>query len=391
VRVKILMVAPTPFIADRGCHVRVLSEVTALQSMGHDVVIATYGLGRDLPGVRTARIFPVPWYRKLSAGPSWHKYYLDLLLLGLTATWNHCWRPELIHAHLHEGAFIGAWARGWRDIPLLLDYQGSLVDETAAHHFTRPGTLHHSWLGRVEDWVERRVDAIITNSQTNAERLRHRHPELENRLHILGDTIDTEKFRPGIGGDGVRSRYGIPVDAPLILYAGVLSEYQGVDLLIEALACLRSRHRFHALIIGYPDQDKYQALAASLGVAEQITFAGRVDFQELPSHLAAADLAVSAKRHGSEGNGKLCAYLAAGLPVVAFDTAVNREIAGDAAVLVAPVSAAALCGGMESLLKPSAEQSTIRERARRRAIDHLSEDAVGETLVAIYAKVLRTL
>jgi glycosyltransferase involved in cell wall biosynthesis len=100
---------------------------------------------------------------------------------------------------------------------------------------------------------------------------------------------------------------------------------------------------------------------------------------------------VSAKRQSSEGNGKLCAYLAAGLPVVAFDTAVNREIAGDAAVLVAPVSAAALCGGMENLLKPSAEQSTIRERARRRAIDHLSEDAVGEALVAIYAKVLRTL
>jgi glycosyltransferase involved in cell wall biosynthesis len=385
------MVAPTPFFADRGCHVRILTEVTALQSMGHDVVVATYGLGRDLPGVRTARVFPIPWYRKLSAGPSRHKYYIDILLLGLTTAWNHCWRPELIHAHLHEGAVIGVWARGWRDIPLLLDYQGSLVAETTSHHFTRPGTLHHSLLGRVEHWVERRVDAIVTNSQTNADRLRCRYPELESRLHTLSDTVDTQRFRPDIKGDGIRRRYGIPEDVPLIVYAGVLSDYQGVGLLIEALACLRNRHRFHALIIGYPNQKHYQGLAASLGMDEQITFAGRVDFQELPSHLAAADLAVSAKLQGSEGNGKLCAYLAAGLPVVAFDTAVNREIAGDAALLVSLISAAALCGGMAKLLEQSSQQIALRGRARRRAIDHLSMDAVGETLSAIYAKVLRTL
>ena len=67
---KILMVAPTPFFADRGCHVRILLETNALTAMGHEVLISTYGLGRDLPGIDTVRTQRIPWYRKLAAGPS---------------------------------------------------------------------------------------------------------------------------------------------------------------------------------------------------------------------------------------------------------------------------------------------------------------------------------
>ena len=121
------MIAPTPYFADRGCHVRIYEEARALRARGHEVRIVTYHLGRDLGGIPTERIPAVPWYRKLSAGPSWHKPYLDILLLLKTWQVARRFRPQILHAHLHEGAFIAALLKPVLRLPLVFDCQGSLT------------------------------------------------------------------------------------------------------------------------------------------------------------------------------------------------------------------------------------------------------------------------
>ena len=52
---RVLVIAPTPFFGDRGCHVRILEEIRGLQARGADVLVVTYPTGNDVPGVRTAR------------------------------------------------------------------------------------------------------------------------------------------------------------------------------------------------------------------------------------------------------------------------------------------------------------------------------------------------
>ena len=81
VPLKVLVLAPTPFFADRGCHVRILEEARAAIACGVQLRLVTYHLGRDPAGLTIDRTAFVPWYKKLEAGPSWHKLYLDLLLL----------------------------------------------------------------------------------------------------------------------------------------------------------------------------------------------------------------------------------------------------------------------------------------------------------------------
>src|ERR1035437_2730107 len=131
------MIAPTPYFSDRGCHVRIYEEARALTKLGHEVCIVTYHLGRDMPGVRVVRTPKIPWYNKLEAGPSWHKPYLDILLLCKSIIEIRSFRPHLIHAHLHEGALIGSVLKSLFDIPLLFDYQGSLSGESLNHGFYR--------------------------------------------------------------------------------------------------------------------------------------------------------------------------------------------------------------------------------------------------------------
>ena len=48
---KVLMIAPTSFFSDYGGHIRILEETLALQERGHQITIATYYKGRDLPGI----------------------------------------------------------------------------------------------------------------------------------------------------------------------------------------------------------------------------------------------------------------------------------------------------------------------------------------------------
>ena len=55
---KVLVVAPTPFFADRGTHIRILEEALALEKLDYDITIATYHIGKDVHNeVKTKREF----------------------------------------------------------------------------------------------------------------------------------------------------------------------------------------------------------------------------------------------------------------------------------------------------------------------------------------------
>ena len=105
----VLHIAPTPFFSDRGCHMRIQGIVRALNKRGITSVVCTYNLGRDVEGVETVRTASIPGYTKLEAGPSAFKYLADILLFFKVCGLISSRKPDIIHAHLHEGALIG-WA-----------------------------------------------------------------------------------------------------------------------------------------------------------------------------------------------------------------------------------------------------------------------------------------
>jgi hypothetical protein len=70
---NVLMVAPTSFFADYGCHVRILAEATNLQNLGHRVVICTYHNGDNVQGLDIRRGWGPPWIQRPVVGSSRHK------------------------------------------------------------------------------------------------------------------------------------------------------------------------------------------------------------------------------------------------------------------------------------------------------------------------------
>ena len=62
---RVLMLAPQPFLEPRGTPISVYQRVQGLASLGHRIDLVTYHLGRDvdIPGVTLHRIPRVPWLR----------------------------------------------------------------------------------------------------------------------------------------------------------------------------------------------------------------------------------------------------------------------------------------------------------------------------------------
>ncbi len=352
------MIAPTPFFADRGCHVRILEETQALQKRGHQVLICTYHHGRDVPGIETRRILQIPWYQKLEAGPSWHKLYLDLFLLLKSFFTALKFKPDIIHAHLHEGAVIGKTLSFIFQKPLVFDYQGSLTAESADHGFIKEGSSLYKFFNWLEGVINLWADVIVTSAPQNFP---------AKKIIILYDGIDTETFRP---------KPSTVRDKKIVVYLGLLGHHQGTDLLLKAIpGVLQSVPDAHFLIGGYPEMETQQP---------KVTFCGRIDYNKAPDFLNRGTIAVAPKISQTEANQKILTYMACGLPVVAFDTSTNREMLGDLGIYAKLGDVDSLANGLVRLLSNGQLARDLGQQLREKAVKEFSWDWAGEKLEGIY-------
>jgi glycosyltransferase involved in cell wall biosynthesis len=380
---RVLMLAPTPFFGDRGCHVRIFEQVRALRRRDVEVLVATYHLGRDVQAVPTVRAARLPWVRRLPVGFSMHKPALDLLLLVAAARAARRFRPDVIHGHLHEGAALAVVLGRLLGRPAVGDLQGSLTGELVDH-----GTIP-AWgpLPALTRAVERAIVSgptrLLASSVAFADELRARWGGAE-RVLALPDGVDPDVFRPGLGVDDLRQALGL-TGHRVVVYLGVLTRYQGVnDVLAAWPAVAASVPDAHLLLMGHPNEERYRDHVRRAGLSSSVTVAGRIDYPDAPRYLALGDVAISAKRSATEANGKLLNYAAVGLPTIAYDGPVAREILGDAGMFVPSGDTGELARATARLLEDHGERKWRGEALRERVVGAFSWSTLAGRLVDVY-------
>ncbi len=390
----ILMVAPTSFFADYGAHVRIWEEIKALQKLGHRLVLTTYHNGDDMPGIDIRRSWDIPWIKRAMVGSSRHKIYLDAALSWRSLRAALQVRPTIIHAHLHEGALIGAVLKRILRVPLVFDYQGSMTSEMIDHGFITSTNLLYAPLTRMERFINRQADAVVTSTYNAAALLRRDNAVDTRRLHTVIDSVNTDRFRPFDGSPEweaqrrqLRDQLGIPQNRRIVVYLGLLAPYQGTQVLLQAARRLAPRMPdVHFLIMGYPDPASYRAYAESLGIGDWVTLPGRILYKDAHSYLALGDVAVAPKMSLTEGSGKISNYMAMGLPVVTFNSPVSREILGDIGIYAEMGDADDLADKLQQALEDRALARRVGATGRARAIADFSWERAAKQLDAIYAR-----
>ena len=389
---NVLMLAPTMFFADYGAHVRILEEATSLRELGHQITILAYPNGRDIAGLRVVRCWGVPFNYRIIVGSSRHKLYLDAMLALKSLPMMARLKPDLIHAHLHEGGLIGAMlSRIWH-VPLVLDFQGSMTSEMLDHHFLSPESAFLKPLRWLEEQIDRCPDAVITSSQNAARLLCTEFGCRESQVHTISDCVDPTTFRPDAVTPeeriALRARYGIPDDAQVVIYLGILQDYQGIPHLIHAAKrVIEEQPSTYFLIMGFPNQARYRALAESLGVGHRVLLPGQVPYEQTPAHLSIGDIAAAPKLSATEGAAKLLYYMSTALPIVAFDTPVSREYLGELGLCAEPGSVEGLADSILALLRDPEQARWRGQQLRRRVLERHTWTQGGQRIADVYQKV----
>lgn len=183
----------------------------------------------------------------------------------------------------------------------------------------------------------------------------------------------------------------------LVGYVGVMGKQEGIDLLLLAAKYIvykLGRSDVHFGLVGSGTSfEELRRLAADLGVADYVTFTGRVPDAQLLEMLNTADICVNpdvanAMNDKSTMN-KIMEYMALGKPIVQFDLTEGRYSAGEASLYAEKNDPEDLARKIVELLDDPERRSRMGAFGRSRVENQLAWEYEVPQLLRAYDTVIR--
>jgi glycosyltransferase involved in cell wall biosynthesis len=256
---------------------------------------------------------------------------------------------DLIDAHYFYPDGIAAVLLGrYFRKPVTITARGSDINVISRYRLPRRMIVH----------AAERAAAIITVSEALKRSLESLGVAAD-RIRVLRNGVDLATFDLGDRQDA-RQQQGL--SRTTLLSVGNLIPLKGHDLAIRALATLPDKD---LVIVGDgPEEGDLRSMARRLGVADRVTFRGRVAHHALPDIYRAADVLLLLS--SSEGWANvLLEAMACGTPVVATLAGGNREVVATPEVgeLVRERTAEAVSSAIQALLARRPDRQTVRRYA----------------------------
>jgi glycosyltransferase involved in cell wall biosynthesis len=233
------------------------------------------------------------------------------------------------------------------------------------------------------------AEAVIINSHSLRTEI-ERHLDVDPaKLRLIPEAVDHDLFKPGDSGAArahIAAAYG--VTKPFVLFVSSLWPYKNCDGLLKAWAHVRSALPDHQLVIVGAGRDaayteSLPALAAELGIAEDVVFVGGIPLQETVPFYRAAELFVYPSFNETFGLPILEA-MATGCPVVTSNVTAMPETAGGAAMLADPSDPASI--GKAILEAAGTAREQLIDKGLRRA-GEFTWSATGAATLDVYREV----
>lgn len=382
-----------PLFSGQGVQVEELCRELARR--GLPATILTAGQGRNPPwenvdGYRIRRLrADIPWL-----SPHLRPGRFRSEIFGLRAfIWLmlHGWRTQVLHAHALSDALYSSWlfAR-LRGIPLIFEMTLMGTDDALSFAANR------NRFSRLRNGMFRRCDGYVAISPALA-RSYEQAGLPQEKLRLIPQGVDIERFRPSEDVGALREALGIPVQGAVVVFVGSLIERKGIDLLLAAWEKIHADRPDATLVMVGRNEFADDPAAVvfldnhlanlSESARRRVLQAGlRPDVDE---YLRAADVFAFPSRREGFGTVMIEA-MASGLPCVVSElTDITDYIFatdGSTGVVVPPNDANALARELCRLLADPDRAATMGIAARRRATERFSVSQVAENYLDFYAR-----
>jgi glycosyltransferase involved in cell wall biosynthesis len=269
--------------------------------------------------------------------------------------------------------------------------QHDLCPEVYESRFPDGSGLVHRALRLLERATYATSDHVIATNETYRETAIARGGVDPDRVTVVRTGPDPDRLRRG--APVPRWRNGRRF---LCAYLGVMGPQDGVDLALQAAESLvrSGRDDIHFVLMGKGDSfDDLVALAGELGIADHVTFTGRVPDETVFEVLSTADVGLCPDPLNPLNDvstmNKTMEYMSFELPVVAFDLKETRVSAGNAAVYVRANDVEAYARAITELLDDSARREAMGKQGRRRVEDVLAWKHQAPVYVDVFRRLAR--
>lgn len=280
---------------------------------------------------------------------------------------------DFIYQRYGRFTWAGVEASLQTGAPLFLEYNGSEV--WIGKHWDMSGMI--PLLERFERLnLEAAARIFVVSEVERQNLLRANIPD--EKIIVNPNGVDTESFRPGVGGDAARRELGIAEHETVAGFVGTFGPWHGVLTLAKAIAAMPSDTTVRFLLIGAGRyRDEVEQIIRDAGKERQVIFAGHVDHKKVPALLDACDILLSPHvplEDGSDFFGsptKLFEYMAMGKGIVASRLGQIGDVLTDeeTALLVEPGNVSELTNAILRLANSPELRAKVGAAARRAAVE----------------------
>jgi glycosyltransferase involved in cell wall biosynthesis len=296
---------------------------------------------------------------------------LDLRFAWRLARLASSEKPDVVHCHSRRGAdFLGGQALALTGIPAVLSRR-----------------VDHAEAGLIAKWRYRpfcRVIAISENIRTVLEEAGI-DPEL---VTVIRSAVDVDAINAMPDCDAFRREFGINEGDFVIAVIAQLIPRKGHKYLFDVIPNLRDKYpHIRVILFGAgPGEAELRELATKLNLQGTVQFAGYRE--DLDDYIACIDLLVHPAVKEGLGVAMLKAA-AAGIPVLAFDTAGSREavLHGKTGVLVPLDNIEMLQKAIALLIDESEMRVELGQTGRQRMKDEFLVDTMVDRHIELYESV----
>ncbi|MEO8038527.1 MAG: TIGR04063 family PEP-CTERM/XrtA system glycosyltransferase [Betaproteobacteria bacterium] len=283
------------------------------------------------------------------------------------------YRPDVLHAHSPVLNALPAIYASWRTgVPVVYEVRALWEDGAVDHGTTTEGSVRYRVSRALETYALRKADHVTTICEGLRGEITARGIP-DAKVTVIPNAVDTEAFQLGSAPDvALRARLGLE-NSTVLGFAGSFYGYEGLDLLVEALAALIPRRPDLRLLLlgGGPQEAALKALAAARGVSDRIVFTGRIPQREVQHYYDLIDLLVYPRKKIRLTELvtplKPLEAMAQGRVLVASDVGGHRELIrdGETGYLFPAGDVPALTATIDRVLSHREQWDRVREQGRR--------------------------